>query len=154
MQSKTHNMKHLYKVIQFGIEQYNICEDKKEKAGIKYGTKMLIRQIITKKLWSENALKVAQENNIPLDLDWYKQSRYDPGRKMLLMEHKNPLEEMWQKLIAEPDKTTSILDSENIIVWVTREEDNKLTELGYRSKRPDSDKAYQEAGIEIASVAQ
>ena len=56
-------MKHLYKVIQTGIEQFNICEDKKEKAGIKYGTKMLIRQIITKKHWSENALKIAQENN-------------------------------------------------------------------------------------------
>jgi hypothetical protein len=144
-------LEHLYKVIQTGIEQYNICEDKKEKAGIKYGTKMLIRQIITKKYWSVNALKVAQENNIPLDLDWPKQSKYDPGRKMLLMEHKNPLEEMWKKLIAEPEKTTEILNKENVIVWVTREEDNKLTELGYRSKRPDSDKAYREAGIKLHS---
>ena len=32
-------MQHLYKVIQTGIEQYNICEDKKEKVGIKYAPK-------------------------------------------------------------------------------------------------------------------
>ena len=35
------------------------------------------------------------------------------------------------------------------LCWVTKAEDKKLTDLGYRSERPDPEKAYREAGITI-----
>jgi hypothetical protein len=144
-------MKNLTNVIQCGVNQYKKSENKTEKSAIKYGTKMLIRQIelMTEPLWSKKAISCAQENNIPLDLKWNNQTRYDPGRKNLLLEHKNPVEEIWLKLLESPENTGDILKTHHVVVWVTREEDNRLTELGYRSKRPDSDKAYEEAGIEI-----
>jgi hypothetical protein len=82
-------------------------------------------------------------------MGWYEQPRYDKGRKELLMEHKNPVEEIWIKLHEEPWNAEHILKKEIHIVWVTREEDKELTRLGYRTKRPDSDKAYREAGIEL-----
>lgn len=33
------------------------------------------------------------------------------------------------------------------LAWITKEEDARLTALGYRHKRPDPDAAYAEAGI-------
>ena len=35
------------------------------------------------------------------------------------------------------------------VCWVTKEEDQRLKELGYNSERPDPEKAYREAGIVI-----
>lgn len=35
------------------------------------------------------------------------------------------------------------------LCWVTKAEDKRLTDLGYRSARPDPEKAYREAGITI-----
>tara|TARA_X000001382_G_scaffold21504_1_gene13094 strand:+ start:32 stop:484 length:453 start_codon:yes stop_codon:yes gene_type:complete len=142
-------MNHISNVIESGITSYIACEDKKEKAAIKYGIKMLMRQLVLNKCWSKKAHQVALDNNWPLDMNWYNQNKYDKGRKELLMEHKNPVEEIWQKLCASPWDTQKILKKEIHIVWVTRKEDAELTRLGYRSKRPDSDKAYREAGIEI-----
>jgi len=144
-------MKHLFNIIQYSVNQYKKSEDKKEKYGIKCGTKMLIRQTEfgVKPLWSKKAMIYAQENNIPLDLEWENQPKYDPGRKSILMEHKNPVEEIWLKLLESPENTFDIIENHHILVWVTREEDKQLNKLGYRSKRPDSNKAYKEAGIEI-----
>ncbi len=144
-------MYHICNVIERGIESYLDCDNEQEKAGIKYGVKMLIRQIVINKCWSKKARQLALKNNWPLDMNWYEQPKYDKGRKQLLMEHKNPLEEIWIKLCEEHWNTERILVEEIQIVWVTREEDHELTRLGYRTKRPDSDKAYREAGIEIYS---
>ena len=144
-------MKHLANIIQYSVNQYKKSEDKKERYGIKCGTKMLIRQTeySVNPLWSKDAMIFAQQNNIPLDLAWEDQPKYDPGRKNILMEHKNPVEEIWLKLLDSPEKTFDTLKKYHTLVWVTREEDNRLNTLGYRSKRPDSNKAYREAGIEI-----
>ena len=144
-------MYYISNAIRHGIESYLDCDDKQEKAGIKYGVKMLIRQIVINKCWSKKARQVALKNDWPLDMGWYEQPRYDKGRKELLMEHKNPVEEIWIKLCEEPSNAEQILKKEIHIVWVTREEDKELTRLGYRTKRPDSDKAYREAGIELHS---
>lgn len=35
------------------------------------------------------------------------------------------------------------------VCWITQEENNRLNALGYKSNRPDPEKAYQEAGIVI-----
>lgn len=111
---------------------------------------MMMRQFNHRKyLWSEAAAAFRDANNIPEDITWVNQPRYDPGRKNLLLEHKNPLEEIWKKILIEPSKTEEILSEYNVVVWVSRAEDDRLNELGYRSNRPDSDKAYAEAGIKI-----
>jgi len=143
-------MEHLIDIIEFSVKKYILCTEKKEKSAIKYGAKMLMRQLNHRKhLWSEAAATFRDANNIPENITWVNQPRYDPGRKNLLLEHKNPLEEIWKKMLIEPSKTEEILSEYNVIVWVSRAEDDRLNELGYRSKRPDSDKAYAEAGIKI-----
>jgi hypothetical protein len=145
------NMKNIANIIEYGVNQYKKSNDKKERSAIKCGIKMLIRktEFGVKPLWSKSAMIYAQENNIPLDLEWKNQPKYDPGRKNLLMEHKNPVEEIWLKLLESPENIFDTLKSHHVLVWVTREEDKRLNKLGYRSKRPDSNKAYKEAGIQI-----
>lgn len=143
-------MEHLIDIIEFSVKKYILCTEKKEKSSIKYGAKMMMRQFNHRKyLWSEAAAAFRDANNIPEDITWVNQPRYDPGRKNLLLEHKNPLEEIWKKILIEPSKTEEILSEYNVVVWVSRAEDDRLNELGYRSNRPDSDKAYAEAGIKI-----
>jgi len=75
------------------------------------------------------------------------------GRRAFILEHyylrsyirqelfglKNPNKNDVKKIITEDLKTCII----------TAEEDLKLKELGYASKRPDPKKAYKEAGIEL-----
>jgi hypothetical protein len=143
-------MQYLVNTIKVAVENYNLSEDKKEKSGLKYGIKHLMRQVPhPPQLWSVEAKKFADKNNIPYDLTWHQQPKYDPGRKNLLAEHKVPLEEVFKKLLKDPNNAEQILLNNNTIVWVTKEEDSRLTKLGYRSNRPDPDKAYEEAGIQI-----
>jgi hypothetical protein len=48
---------------------------------------------------------------------------------------------------ADEDAVLAILTGEIRVVWILREEDEKLTALKYRNKRPPT--AYEDAQIEI-----
>jgi len=101
---------------------------------------------------SEKALLLAEEHNIDLKkMTWENQNTYDKGRKMFVYEHKATVNDLSIQIINDPENTLSILNSMEII-WLTREEDNNLNWLGYRIKRPDPDKAYEDAKIKVVKI--
>lgn len=51
-------------------------------------------------------------------------------------------------LAASPRDVRKILETARI-AWILKEEDRRLTKLGYRAMRPDPDAAYREAGITL-----
>lgn len=82
---------------------------------------------------------------------WHEQHSFDKGRVTFLVEHKVPVSVLRTKCIAakSADAVLKILSDELCVVWVLREEDDELTRLKFRSKRPDSDAAYAQARIEL-----
>ena len=84
-------------------------------------------------------------------LTWANHPKIDPGRKNIVREHMTTCYEIKNKINASLniEEVTDILTNDLRIVWITKAEDAKLTELGYKSRRPDPVKAYKEAGIEI-----
>ena len=101
---------------------------------------------------SHKAINLARQNNIDLSvMNWNNQPKFDPGRKLFVFEHKTPINMLVEKMIQKPNEILQVLE-EMDSVWITREEDNMLNSLGYRTKRPDPDKAYSEASITIASI--
>jgi len=83
---------------------------------------------------------------------WHDQHHFDPKRRIFVVEHKRTvgsIRELCIQAEAE-DRILEILTKEICAVWVLREEDDRLTRLGFRVRRPDPDDAYRQAGIEIA----
>ena len=76
----------------------------------------------------------------------------------LRYEHMTPISELINSIEKYYlEGSYNIEKLENIImkmkvVFITHDEDIMLNKLGYKSKRPDPIKAYQEAGIEIFEV--
>ena len=84
---------------------------------------------------------------------WHDQSVFDPGRELFLLEHVIPVKAIRDVCL----EATSEAEVESCLAatrtaWVTREEDEALTMLGYRSVRPDPRAAYEEAGISLAGL--
>lgn len=83
-------------------------------------------------------------------MGWHDQHRFDPGRGTFQWEHIVPvgvvrnscLEAQTSSDIAEILKTARV-------AWILKDEDRRLTSLGYRSVRPDPDAAYRAAGITL-----
>lgn len=50
---------------------------------------------------------------------------------------------------ASPEEVVQILRREVRLAWITKEEDARLTALGYGYKRPDPDAAYAASGIQL-----
>ena len=83
----------------------------------------------------------------------------DPERELFHYEHMYPVSQMREKLIELSDPGREVSEDQIIkeieseldkfdIAWVLKEEDNKLNEMGYQSKRPPNPlDAYREAGI-------
>jgi hypothetical protein len=101
---------------------------------------------------SKKAEHYINQNNLGniFEIGWGEQAKFEkqPNRKTckLKHEHKIPVNEQIGKLM----KARTIEDVLEIylnqeIVWILKEEDKKLP----KSKRPDSDKAYRDAQIEI-----
>lgn len=42
-----------------------------------------------------------------------------------------------------------VLKGKIVVAWILKEEDIRLNELGFRSKRPDPEGAYRAAGIKL-----
>lgn len=102
--------------------------------------------------------KTAQEMADQLKIDirtknWHDQHKFDKGRSIFHFEHIVPVKSIRDECIsANSEKEVhEILVQKLRVVWILKSEDRELTKLGYRSNRPDPEKAYFEAGIEIFS---
>ncbi len=77
----------------------------------------------------------------------------DPDRLIFHWDHVDTVSSLKRALldgaVLTPRHCTEIV-ARSRIAWITKEEDRRLTTLGFRSKRPDPDAAYRAAGIELA----
>jgi hypothetical protein len=104
--------------------------------------------------------RAAQEQAqvIAVDLltqDWHDQPRFDPKRRVLQFEHIVPVLTIRKKCLSARtvEEVLSILEVEIRVAWILKEEDRRLTSLGFKSKRPDPDHAYRLARIELVGNA-
>lgn len=84
-------------------------------------------------------------------VDWHDQSSFDPGRRIFHMEHVVPVADIRKSCCSatSPEEVLEILKKQILIAWILKEEDRRLTRLGFRSNRPDPFAAYHAAGIEL-----
>jgi hypothetical protein len=102
--------------------------------------------------------KAAQEkaNQIKIDIctkNWHDQHKFDNGRSIFHFEHIVPVKSIRDECISafSEHEVHEILTTKLRVIWILKSEDYELTRLGYRSIRPEPEKAYFEAGIEIFS---
>lgn len=110
---------------------------------------------------SEKVLEYLSENKIevnPFDLIW--EERHKMGHiilnsrkySMAVWEHTIPIKEYRETLIRKNDKDTIIetLFEYPGVAWISREEDIKLSNLGYKTKRPGGFlQCYEQAEISL-----
>jgi len=106
---------------------------------------------------SKAAARLAGELTPSIDLalhNWHSQGRFDKKRTLFVTEHFNPVSRIVDLCIdaGSIEAIEKILAHDLRIVWVTREEDQRLNKNGHRSDRPDADEAYRLAGIEISEL--
>jgi hypothetical protein len=84
-------------------------------------------------------------------LTWQKQPTLDPGREHLILEHVCPVAELRDRALRAKSglEVVQLLWTHMRLAWVTRAEDEKLTELGYKKVRPYPLVAYSYAGINV-----
>lgn len=107
-------------------------------------------------LVTPEASRAALDAAVPLDVDlfrmtWHDQHQFDEGRKEFLLEHVRPVSALRDRCVAAGtlEGVFEVLKSELRVAWILKDEDDELTRLGYRSKRPDPDAAYRHAKIEV-----
>jgi hypothetical protein len=101
---------------------------------------------------SQAARDSADTLQSPVDLSqmtWHDQRRFDPGRRLFIVEHKRPVNALRDECInaASRDEVEKILAERLVAAWITRAENNMLNERGFRFNRPDPCDAYNQAGI-------
>ena len=98
---------------------------------------------------SEAALREAAGRGVNLWAEiWQTQRKFDPDRAVFHWEHVNPVACI-QKACEAAESGKEVLDALVLsrVAWILKEEDRQLTDLGFRSKRPDPEEAYRRAGI-------
>lgn len=101
---------------------------------------------------SKNADERARIIGIELcSQSWHDQPKFDNKRQIFQYEHYYTVKSIREKcLIANSEvEIENILEKYSKVIWILKDEDKKLTALGYRSDRDNSAIAYKEAGIEI-----
>ncbi|MGH2975986.1 MAG: hypothetical protein ACRDLL_14125 [Solirubrobacterales bacterium] len=83
-------------------------------------------------------------------MDWHHQHRFDRGRLMFQWEHVVPVRSIRKDCLAASSLTAvaNVLETARV-AWILKEEDRRLTDLGYRWERPDPDDAYRQARITL-----
>lgn len=83
---------------------------------------------------------------------WQSQPRFDPGRRVFHYEHVTPVSVLVERTTtaATVEEIIQVLESGLRLAWITKDEDARLTRLGFRHKRADPDAAYALAGITLA----
>jgi hypothetical protein len=87
-------------------------------------------------------------------MNWHDQPRFDPARRKFHFEHFRPVSLIRSECIEKCSETEilEILKTQLTVVWILKSEDVELRRLGYQSNRPDPDKAYREAMIELVDL--
>jgi hypothetical protein len=101
---------------------------------------------------SKNASLKAQEIGIELSTQsWHDQPKFDHSRKIFQYEHYFTVKTIREKCLKamSEEEIMDVLKDNATVIWILKDEDKKLTALGYRSKRENPAIAYKEAGIEI-----
>ncbi len=82
-------------------------------------------------------------------LGWHKQPKFDAGRKIFHFEHGVTVSELRELCMRQRTAhgVLRVLTTKPRIVRILKKEYRRLTNLGYRSKRPDLEAAYLQAGI-------
>lgn len=101
---------------------------------------------------SEAASKLAHEKGINLGaMTWNNQTnkKFDPSRKQFHFEHFNTVFDIRSFCLDAKtlEEIKNILSTKTKIVWILKEEDKRLTALGYQRHRPDPEAAYLHSGI-------
>lgn len=80
---------------------------------------------------------------------WQTQPKFDPRRIVFQYEHMRPIVaiRIALGLATSPDDVVETIRRDLRLAWITKEENLRLTSLGYNSVRPDPDTAYADAGI-------
>jgi hypothetical protein len=118
----------------------SICDD------IKKCSNFLVFEV------SEAAQREAETLGVDLcHKNWHDQPSFDRDRRTFHFEHVKPVKAVYD-LCSEaksPEEILEVLVQNMRVAWILKNEDDKLTGLGYRSKRPNPDAAYAEAGINL-----
>lgn len=82
---------------------------------------------------------------------WQTQTKFDRGRVVFHYEHMRPIVAIRLALgsATSSDDVIETIRRDLRLAWITKEENLRLTSLGYNSVRPDPDAAYAEAGIAL-----
>jgi hypothetical protein len=101
---------------------------------------------------SAEAAAAASARHVDLQTQtWDTQPRFDPGRKIFHYEHMVTVADIIDAVLQADDEesATDALACRIRVAWILKEEDARLTDLGYRHRRPDPDAAYAHAGIKL-----
>lgn len=100
--------------------------------------------------WSKAVQELADQHGVTLNRLVGKQRKMRDAfpKGAVIFEHMVPVKTMLWAIINNPEDAEAILLSA-CTVWVTKEENDKLNELGYANDRSDPAEAYRQAGIEL-----
>jgi hypothetical protein len=128
--------------------------DKRQRARIMESISDDIRKYtdLIKPMVSINAKKQANKIGIILEENgWHDQKKFDLHRKYFQLDHVILVKDVRESCLKSKDEEEikNILINKTKVAWILYEENKKLSELGYRSNRPDPAAAYKEAGIKL-----
>jgi hypothetical protein len=92
------------------------------------------------------------------DYAWHDRAKLvgDDGRKVFAWDHyytvydlRRRMKELVKDSKNATEKQVLAVLRLSCVAWILRTEDQELNRLGYRSRRPDPDMAYKEAGITL-----
>jgi len=86
---------------------------------------------------------------------WHEQPQFDPDREVFHWEHVSPVSAIRKACIDAPSvvEVADVLRATVRVAWILKDEDRKLTRLGYRSRRADPVAAYAHAEIVLVPRA-
>ena len=101
-----------------------------------------------------SAKAAARARKTKLDLtskNWHDRRDFGEGRKEFHFEHVTPVSQLRASCIAAGSKNevANILRKHLRVAWILKTEDKKLTDLGFRTERPNPVRAYRDAGIKL-----
>lgn len=101
---------------------------------------------------STQAANLAEGLNIDLAKQtWQTQTKFDPTRAVFHFEHFHPVGEIRALCLSAESvsEITQIILDRLRVAWITKDEDKRLRELGFSTKRPHPTAAYEAAAITL-----
>jgi hypothetical protein len=139
---KSYFLESFYPIVCAFLNQYKNESNSKVKRKIKEALKDTIKKYTDHKvnMVSEQVMIKCKEYGIdPFELYWTKRNIIGKvnGKSALVWEHTTPISILFNQLIeADTSEIKSIMENYSGVCWITREEDDKLNQSGYRSNRP------------------